>query len=181
MVTGSTARRYAKALFAIGEENNTLLGLFREVQRIAEVWESNDELRVTMTNPLVNRETRRNIWTAVIARLGISPIGKNFLNLIFDKSRFSYLPAIAMELGVLVDEKENRLRAEITTATPVPEAVMIKLKTALQRKTGKAVVITKNEDPSLIGGMVARVGDVMYDGSVKRQLELLKENMLGRI
>ena len=100
--------------------------------------------------------------------------------MLVDKFRLSELPAIARELGVLADEKQNRLRAEVTSAVPVSEATLMALKSAIERITGKVVLITAREDTSLIGGMVTRVGDTLYDGSIKRQLDKLKENMLGR-
>ncbi len=180
MIIGSIGRRYAKALFAIGEEKGNLLGLLREVQRVSEIWEGSDELRTTLSNPLVDMDTKRKIWNAIIGRLGISQIGKNFFGLLFDKARFSSLPGIARELGVLVDDKENRLRAEVISAVPLPDEVVTRLRAALQKRIGKVVVITKREDPSLIGGVVTRVGDLMYDGSLKTQFAQVKEAMLGR-
>lgn len=180
MIVGSIARRYAKAVFAIGEEKGNLLGLVREVQRMADVWEENEEFRTTMQNPLINREAKKQIWANVIRRLGISQVGKNFFGLLFDKKRFVHLPSIARELSVLADEKENRLRAEVTSVVPLPETVVVRLKGALQRRTGKIVVVTTKEDPEIIGGIITRVGDLLYDGSLKTQFAKIKEAMLGQ-
>ena len=180
MIVGSIARRYAKALFNIGEEKGDLPGLLREVESMAEAWEDSDELRDTMTNPLVDIATKRGIWNDIVGRLGVSQIGKNFFNLLFDKSRFMSLPGIARELNALVDAKENRVRAEIQSAVPISNDLVLRLKSALQKRTGNDVVITSREDPSLIGGLVTKVGDLMYDGSLKTQLALMKEAMLGR-
>ena len=179
MIVGSIARRFSKAIFAIGEEKGNLLGLVREVQRMADVWEANEEFRTTMQNPLINREAKKEIWGHVIRRLGISQVGKNFFGLLFDKTRFAHLPGIARELNVLADQKENRLRAEISSAAGLPETVVVRLKGAIQRRTGKIVVVTTKEDPSLIGGVITRVGDLMFDGSLKTQFARIKEAMLG--
>ena len=179
MVSGSVSRRYAKALFAIGEEKGNLLGLQKEVERAAEVWSGALDLRNTLSNPQISLAARKSVWEAVVRRLGVSPLGLNFLLLLFDKGRLVDLPGIARELGVLSDRKENRLRAEVTGAAPVPDAVVMRLKTALQRHTGKIVVMSKREDPQLIGGVVTRVGDLMYDGSVRTRLERMKEAMMG--
>jgi F-type H+-transporting ATPase subunit delta len=180
MIVGSISRRYAKALFNIGEEKGNLLGLLGEVQQMADVWDESEVLRDTMTNPLIDSASKRTIWTDIVARLGISQIGKNFFNLLFDKARFTNLPGIARELSALVDIKENRLRAEITSAVPISDDLLSKLKSALQQRTGNVVVINSREDPSLIGGLVTKVGDLMYDGSLKTQLALMKETMLDR-
>jgi F-type H+-transporting ATPase subunit delta len=180
MVTGSIARRWAKALFAIGEEQGTLAGLVREVQDAAGAWETSAELRTAMTNPMIDLQTRLAVWDAVSRKIGATRIGRNFLGLLFDKSRLSELPSIARELQALSDTRDKRIRAEVTGAVRVSEDVVARLKAAIQRSTGKAVVLTATEDPSLIGGMVTRVGGLMYDGSVRTQLSRMKEMMLGR-
>lgn len=180
MITGSAARRYAKALLAIGVERGTLLGLQKEVERLAQVWETSEELRTVLTNPLVDLAARGNIWNEVILRSGISPIGKSFFRLLFDKRRLADLPGINRELTALCDERENRLRAQVMTAVPLAESDVMKLKLALQRQTGKAIVIEKKVDPSLIGGMVTMVGDLMFDDSIRTHLARIKESMLGR-
>jgi len=180
MVTGSIARRWAKALFAIGEEQGSLAGLVREVQHAAEAWETSAELRTAMTNPMIDRKARLAIWGEVARKTGATRVGRNFLGLLFDKSRLSELPSIARELQGLNDTRDKRIRAEVTSAVRVPEDVIARLKAAIQRSTGKAVVLTAVEDPSLIGGMVTRVGGLMYDGSVRTQLARMKEMMLGR-
>jgi F-type H+-transporting ATPase subunit delta len=180
MIKGSIGRRWAKALFSIGEEKATLVGLVREVQRAAEIWQESDELRGALTNPLLAESTRKKVWEAIVRRLGTSPIGTNFFKLLFEKGRLAELPAIARELQVLSDERDNRLRAEVIGARPVPESVVQQLRSALQAKTGRAVVVTSKQDPSLIGGFVTRVGDLMYDGSIRAQLARIKEGMLGR-
>jgi F-type H+-transporting ATPase subunit delta len=180
MTSESVARRYAKALFEIGEKEGSLVGLMSQVQKAADLWQENAELRKAMLNPQVSLASRREIWSDIISRLGIAKTVRNFLFLLVDKFRLSELPAIARELGMLTDEAQNRLRAEVTSAVPMSDASLQKLKSAIERVTGKVVLITKREDPSLIGGMVTRVGDTLYDGSIKRQLGELKENMLGR-
>jgi F-type H+-transporting ATPase subunit delta len=178
MTRGSVSRRYAKAVFAIGEERGNLLGLSREVQKIAATWQESEDLRATMANPFVDQAGRKMVWSAVMGRLGLSPTGRSFVGLIFDKSRFAELPAIARELTAMADKKENRLRAEVTSAREIAEPTLRQLKLALQKKTGKTIVLSDSVDEALIGGMVARVGDLMFDGSLRSQLDRIKENML---
>ena len=180
MTSGSVARRYAKALFEIGEKDGNLLALSAQVQKVTDIWEENASLREAMLNPEISRTARHGIWTDIISRAGVAQIARNFVHLLVDKARLAELPAINRELGVLTDEKQNRLRAEVASAHPISENNLQKLKSALERVTGKVVLITQREDPSLIGGMVTRVGDTLFDGSIKQQLTRLKENMLGR-
>ena len=180
MTAGSVAKRYAKALFEIGQEKNNLLALLNQVQQLAELWRENETLKSVMANPQVATETRRKVWIEIASRSGINKTCRNFLNLLIDKSRLSELPAIARELLALTDEKENRLRAELHSAAPISDEVITRLKSALERLTGKVVILNTTIDPALIGGVVTRVGDTLYDGSIKSQLSKLKANMLGQ-
>jgi F-type H+-transporting ATPase subunit delta len=180
MLSGSIARRYARALYAIGEEQGTLVVLVREVQRVAETWEGSEELRTNVTSPMVKEEARRAMWIAVAQKLGASLVTRSFPSMLRDRNRLVYLPAIARELAEMGDRKENRLRAEVAGAAPVPADVVARLRGVLERRTGKTVVLTSRHDPSLIGGMVTKVGNLLYDGSLKTQLERMKESMLGR-
>jgi F-type H+-transporting ATPase subunit delta len=179
MVTGSLARRWAKALFAIGEEQGNLLGLTREVQRVAETWEESEELRNAMSNPAVGHEARTQVWESLQRRLGVTRIGRNFFMLLLTKGRLAELPAIARELQVLGDRKDNRLRAEVSSAAAIGEDVVTRLRMALQKATGSSITVNTSVEPGLIGGLVTRIGDMMYDGSVKTQLARAKEQMLG--
>lgn len=179
MTTGSVARRYAKALLAIGKEANNLSALLKDVEAAAELWASNRELQSTLANPQIGISSRRKIWNDVIQRLGVAPVSRSFLNLLFDKTRLAQIPSIARELSKLCDMAENRLRAEVITAAPVSDEIAARIKAALQHKTGKSVSVTKRVDPGLIGGVVTKVGDLMYDGSLKTRLNRMKETMLG--
>ena len=179
MVSGSITRRWAKALFAIGEEHGNLLGLLKEVQRAADAWTTSEELRDTMTNPLIDSRARLAVWSSLIKRIGVTKMGKNFLMLLFEKARLTELAGISRELQDLCDNKDNRLRVEVIGAVPVSEGVVTRLRSALVRSTGKAVMVTTREDPSIIGGVITRVGDLMYDGSIRTRLSRMKEGMLG--
>lgn len=180
MTSGSVAKRYAKALFEIGQEKNNLLAMLNQIQQLADLWQENEALQEAMTNPQISNAARRKVWQEIASRSGINKTGRNFLNLIIDKSRLQELPSIARELLALTDEKENRIRAELVSAAPVSQEGVTRLKSALERLTGKVVILSTKVDESLVGGMVTRVGDTLYDGSIKNQLNRLKANMLGR-
>ncbi|HUT78596.1 MAG TPA: ATP synthase F1 subunit delta [Polyangia bacterium] len=180
MLSGSIARRWAKALFDLGEEQQTLIAGVRDVQRAAEVWTESPELRQTVTNPLLTERTRRAVWTTVMDRLGAGRHVRGFLNLLFDKGRLAELPAIARELQVLGDRRDGRLRAEVASAGPLDDETVNRIRAAMQKSTGKAVVMTRREDPELLGGVVTRVGDLIFDGSLRTRLSRIKDGMLGR-
>jgi F-type H+-transporting ATPase subunit delta len=103
---------------------------------------------------------------------------RNFLRLLFDKRRLSFLPAIYRELVALSDKKNGRIRAEIISAEVLSDEIADRLKMVIQKATGNTVILTKREDSELIGGIITRVENLMYDGSVKNSLIRMRQNML---
>jgi F-type H+-transporting ATPase subunit delta len=98
--------------------------------------------------------------------------------LLLEAERLPYLPGIARELRALVDQKAGRIHAEVTSAVALQADHVSKIQSALERLSGKAVVLETRHDPDLLGGVVAKIGDVVYDGSVRTQLELMRERFL---
>lgn len=177
MITGSIARRWAKALFLLAEQENKLLVITNEIERTAKAWDASSELQEAMSNPMLDSKVRTAILNDVILKLVVSKITENFLKLLHEKNRIVEISAISRELQLLADKKENRIRAEVISAAPVSEMVLASIKVAIESSTKKKVVISKREDSSLIGGIITRVGDLMYDGSIRTQLNRIKEDM----
>src|SRR5690606_23268314 len=112
-------------------------------------------------------------------RVGASAMTKNFILLLLDKDRMGDLPAIVRELRVMLDERANRVHAVVTSARPLSAKQEADLVKALQKVSGKSVTVEKQQDPKLLGGVVAQVGDVVYDGSLRTQLENLRQTLGG--
>jgi F-type H+-transporting ATPase subunit delta len=104
---------------------------------------------------------------------------KNFALLLLDRERIPQLPDIARELRLMVDEKAGRVRATVTSARALPAEQVAQIQATLEKATGKKVLLDKAEDPSLLGGVVAKLGDTVYDGSVRSQLERMREQILS--
>lgn len=169
------ARRYAKALYMIGVEENRLEALSREVKSLGDTVGASPELAALLSNPVVAQATRRAVMSDIIARLGVSTTAKNFALLLTDRRRGATLPAVAEALSALSDERAGKLQAEVTSAAAMTEAQLAKVRGALEKLTGKAVVLSHRVDPSLIGGVVTRIGDKVYDGSVRSRLEHVRQ------
>jgi F-type H+-transporting ATPase subunit delta len=178
MVTGSLARRYAKALLAIGIQQQSFDAMGRELDRTAETFHASPELRTTLTNPVFPLSKRRMVLEEMARRLALSPMVRNFVMLLLDKGRISALPDIARVHRTLVDEYAGRVRASITSARPIDAALAERLQTMLEKRSGKTVIMEKKEDPTLLGGLVAQLGDLVFDGSVRTQLATMKEELL---
>ncbi len=178
MVPAAVAQRYAKALFALGEESNQLDGLVAELTRAAEAYDASAELRGTLENPLVPHAAKIAILGDVAQRLSLGASAKNTLLLLSDRRRMRALPAIVRELRVLSDKKRGVLRAQVTSAKPLTPAYLDRLKVQLEKMTGKKVEIDLTEDPELLAGVVARIGDRVYDGSLRSRLREMRAQLL---
>ena len=110
---------------------------------------------------------------AVLGRLGLNEIVGNFLRLVLDKGRMAFFDDMVRAYGELADEHAGRVRAAVVTARPVDDDLRAAVREALERATGRTVVVRYEVDANIIGGMVARVGDTVYDASVAGRLEEL--------
>jgi F-type H+-transporting ATPase subunit delta len=172
------ARRYATALLELGAESGQLEALVDELRRASEAYAGSAELRSTLADPLVPLAAKREIMVEVATRLNVGQTTKNALGLLVDRRRIQALPAIAQRLREMADDKRGMLRAEVSTAMPLPEEYFTQLQHQLERVTGRKIALDRKLDPTLICGVVARVGDTVYDGSLLARLRDIKESML---
>jgi F-type H+-transporting ATPase subunit delta len=174
MSTGSVARRYARAMMRIGAETHTYEKLGREVRSLASAMRSSEELTSTLSNPAIPRSDRRRVLEAVAVRVGASKTTVHFSFLLLDRERIAALPDVSRELDAMIDDKAGRVSAEVVSAEPLTPAQEGQLKKVLEQVSGRSVQMTKREDPELLGGVVAKVGDLLYDGSLRSQLERMR-------
>ena len=179
MITGSIARRYAKALLEIGIQQQTYDALGKELDRAADTLRSSPELRNALENPVFSLEKRKLIMDELMRRLALSKTVRNFVMLLLDKGRIARLPDISRVYRGLVDEHAGRVRATVVSARPLDPMLETRLKTALEKQSGKVVIFEKREDPSILGGLITQLGDTLYDGSVRTQLQELREELLS--
>jgi F-type H+-transporting ATPase subunit delta len=180
VINKKIARRYAKALMNIGQEDGKYDHYCQELDAFTAIFEGDKQLREVLRNPTFNIPRRQAIIEEIGKRLGLSPITVNFLRLLVDKDRIIYLPDVATLFRELVDEAAGRARVKLTTAQDLSQKKLEELTQGLQALVGKQVIMEVATDPSLIGGVVARIGDTVYDGSVKTQLAQLKEILAKR-
>jgi F-type H+-transporting ATPase subunit delta len=175
------ARRYAKALLELGLENGDLEIVVRDLEALAEVWDGNAELRNVVENPLVALEAKKAAVTEVAAALGAGATARNTVLLLIDRRRARALPYISGSLRELADARKGVVRAQVTTATSLPEPYYAKLQAQLERLTGMRVIVERQTDASLIGGVVTRIGDRIFDGSVRSRLQSMREALLPTV
>jgi len=174
MIAGVVARRYANALLELGHESGQLDALVEEVTEVAAAYESSAEMRHALENPLFPYEVKKAILTDLAGTIGLGQTARNALLLLNDRRRMRALPGIAKLLREMADRKKGVLRAEVVTAAPLSEAYYGRLQQQLEKMTGKKVVIDRREDPTILAGVVTRIGDTVYDGSLSTRLQEIK-------
>jgi len=177
MVTGSLARRYARAVLEIGTANGNLDKIGADLRSLAKAMHDSAELMTALTNPAIRRADRRRVIDGLLSRIGAVPHTQNLVYLLLDGERMSSLPAISREVDVMIEAKAGRLAAEVTSARPLDAGQLSQIVTALEKLSGKKVAITHREDPNLLGGVVAKLGDTVYDGSLRTQLRTLRDEL----
>ena len=177
MINRKIARRYAKALMKIGQQDGNYERYWEELNSFTSLFQKEEGLRAVLINPVFDVPRRQSIIREIGNRLGLSPITMNFLRLVADKNRMRYLSDITSVYQELVDEAAGRARIFLITAHELPDDKLQELARGLEGLVGKKVLMEVATDPSLIGGVVAKVGGMVYDGTVKTHLQRLKETL----
>jgi len=178
-LAGSVARRYARALFQIGVDTGTFEALGQELSDLAQLFQESTELRQTLVNPVFKPSEKRAILEKILPRVTPSPVMQRFALLLLDRGRIALLASLARAYRELADAHAGRVRAVVTSAAPLSPADLERVRRSLERRTKKMVMLEAQVDPSLIGGLVAQVGDLVLDGSVRTQLSTLRDKLLN--
>ena len=175
---GAIAQRYARAVFGLGEgDAGRTAQLLAELDAlVGEIVESPDLSRCLLT-PLFPREERRGVVAELCERLELGDETRATAAVLVAENRMQLLPAIRDELRRLVDRAAGRLEARVVSARPLGEAQREAIRRALSQRLDAEISLALDVDPELIGGAVARVGDLLLDGSVRTQLENLGANL----
>ncbi len=150
-----------------------------EVQQVAGLADQSRELREVWDNPSIAAEQKRAVLDAIVRRAGISPPVRNFVAVLIDKRRTRFLSEIVKQFAHDLNERLGIAEAEVTTARELTVEERAELEADLSRVTGKAIRATYEQNPALLGGAIARVGSTVYDGSVKGQLERIRQQLVS--
>ncbi len=174
----TVARRYAVALADVVTKNGEIEIIRDELGQFAALMTGNPQLLEIFRNPAVPFENKRNVLESLIAKARPAKTTANFLRVLQRNHRLADLPVVNERFNTVLEERAGLITAEVTTAQPLAAAQQTALQTRLQEITGKRVKLDFRINPEIIGGVVTRIGSTVYDGSVKNQLQQLKEKMI---
>ncbi len=177
MISLTIAKRYARAFLEIGLREKTVEAFGEELKSFAEVLRANPKLRHILFSSVYARPIRKGIVQALSASLHFSLRTKEFIELLIDRERMNHFFEILKAYENLGDEILNRQRAMVVTPLDLPLEVVEAIKGQLEKKTGKEILLAVEKDQSLIGGVLVKIGNTIYDGSLLKQMQRIKENL----
>ena len=177
MIDSSVARRYARALLSLGLEEGRFEQYGEELEAVLSAMKESRELGFMLANPGYSPRQRQAAVDAAASALRLTPLTVNFLRLLVDRQRIVDLPQISRAYRAMVDQQAGRIRATVTSARPLTEDEIARLREAISTMTGRTVLLESKTDPTLIGGVVAQVGATQLDGSVRTQLERMRDQL----
>lgn len=176
MRAGTIARVYAETLLRSAERHDRVEPVDESVRGLASVFGMSPEFRRFLAAPQIQAADKRALVRSALSDR-LDPLLVRFLELVIEKHREGLLEEILTAWTALLDTRANRQSATVTTALPADPEWVTRVREALERATGKTIVLEERVDPSLLGGLVVRTGDTVIDGSLKSRLSTLRRRL----
>src|SRR5258706_15707206 len=175
MAEGSLARRYAKAFVEISTKKGIVDPVGNDLVALADAAASSHDLEVLLHNPAIDEKARMKVLEEVLRRIGAQAETTQLVEALLKRGRIASLGAVARAYRALADDIAGRVRAEVVSAEKLDGPRLARIQHALEAATGKKVGVAHHEDPALLGGVVTKIGSWVYDGSLRTQLQRLRE------
>lgn len=177
MSRSPVSRRYAQAMLELADGDGSHVALRKDLSTLAEALRGVPEAVELLSNPTVPKARREGLLGEILTSLKIEGTVASLAKLMLDKGRFNVIVEVNDRLEEMLDARTGRVTAEVTSAVPLDGAATAKIQASLAKRLGKEVVIETHEDKALIGGLVIKVGNTVYDASVRNQLNRLRERL----
>jgi F-type H+-transporting ATPase subunit delta len=177
MTRRMSARRYARAVMDVALAETDPVAVEQQLAAAAELFQGHGGLWKVMTNPAVPAPKKRAIVDTMLPQLGVAPVVAKLLQMLASRDRVGLLPDIVEAYRDRLMDHQKVVRASVTSAAPLPADRVTRLERELAAITGRRVVMSAAVDPAILGGVVTQIGSTVYDGSVKRQLEKIREKL----
>jgi F-type H+-transporting ATPase subunit delta len=175
----AVARRYAVALADVVLSRGEAQQVREELESWDELMRSNPQLLEVFRHPTIAYERKQGVLEELIKRARPRPTTANFLKVLLQNHRLAELSEVSAQFGQELDRRSNVVTAQVTTARPLAPDAQEALRAKLGKLTGSTVRLRFEVDEELIGGVVTRIGSTLYDGSVRGQLQQMKQRMIG--
>jgi F-type H+-transporting ATPase subunit delta len=179
MTARMSALRYARALLDVALAEADPAVVEQEIAAAAELFKGHAALWKVMTNPAVPSPKKRAIVDTILPQLGVTPVVQKLLQMLASRDRVALLPEIVEAYSDRLMEHQKVVRARVTSAVPVAADRLKRLEQELAGITGRKVVMSAAVDPAIMGGLVTQIGSTVWDGSVRRQLEKIREKLVA--
>lgn len=171
--------RYARAIVELAVEANAEDAIQRDLASVVEAMAAGQgELGAAIASPVFSADERRAVLGKVLDVEGVHALSRNFLFTLADRGRVGLLPDITRKVMETLDARAGRVRVEVRTTEPLSPELAAEIRAAFEKSTGKTVLLETRIDPSLLGGMVARLGGRVYDASLRTRLNDLKHRLI---
>ena len=177
MSVTAIARRYAEALANVAVARDKVEDTDAEVRAFADMMRDSRELHQVFASPILSQVHKERVLDALVARARPSQMTANLLKTMLKHHRLHILGEVYSEFRREINERRGVVVAEVTSASPLATAEQARMRERLVEMTGRQVNLQFATDPSLIGGVVTRIGSVVYDGSIRTQLQEIKERL----
>ena len=174
------ARRYATALADVVIKNNEAQEVQQELAAWDQMMQSTQSLLEVFRNPTIPYIQKNNVLNTLIGKTNVRKTTANFLKVLLRNQRLAELHEVNKRFAEVLDQRAGMITAQVKTARPISSEQQSSLQSTLTHVTGKKVKLNFEVDESLIGGVVTRIGSTVYDGSVRNQLDQLKEKLIGK-
>jgi len=182
-MASAVANRYAHALVDIVMASGSPLkpeDALTQLRDVEALIQESQELRTALLTPAIQNSRKRAVMADLLAKIGGSPLIRNFVYVVIDHRRIGIIEEIREAFELQLDERMGFVRAEVSSAAPLDAPLSAGLESELSKLTGKRMRLRFDVDPELLGGVVARIGSTVYDGSVRGELRELRRKMAGR-
>jgi F-type H+-transporting ATPase subunit delta len=177
--TRTASTRYAKALLDVAASDAAAAAIEADLGALSDAMRGSRDLHQALTSPSVRAAGKRNIAAAIADRLGLRPVTRRVIELLADRDRLGQLDELIAVFRERLLDRQRLQRAHVRSAAPLSPEVLQALEARLSTVTGTTVKVDASVDPALIGGVMAKVGSTVYDGTVKTQLEKLRKQLVG--
>jgi F-type H+-transporting ATPase subunit delta len=180
MSTRTSAARYARALFEVAQKESDPAVVGQNLDAVVSAFSESQELTALLGSRSIPDTVRRNVVIAIAEKLAVATPVAKLLGLLADRGRLHLVPEVAQVYAERLLEHQNVVQADVTTAVPLSPEALSRLEDSLRAATGKQITMRVSVDPALLGGVVARVGSTVYDGSIRTQLKKMRDQLVAQ-